>query len=333
MQFPLVLAYATTAHKAQGLTTENVIIDFKATSSPNRDEGAFYVAVTRAKRLANVFLRSFDDNMIRFSPVVQAEIARMRQNSKYEFTRTYLSEPMFHPELPQHPLPDIKIVYLNINGLLDSDHIKDLRADHNLMCADVICIAETKLPPSPETKDDDIKINGFEIKGRYDIEKGKMGMVVFAKETDEMDVEVYETHSDNKCQIVKCRINTKKITFVYIHPKYKIDGLRQIEELGIRPDDIMMGDFNIDFLATESNALLSRFVAQNGLAVSAIGVTRNDRTWIDHIIVPAHNLEYYHTVETYKKLYSDHRALAIRISELNLRDMYNLDTDTEMDDD
>uniref|UniRef100_A0A8C4QE75 ATP-dependent DNA helicase n=1 Tax=Eptatretus burgeri TaxID=7764 RepID=A0A8C4QE75_EPTBU len=62
-QFPLVLAYAITAHKSQGQTLEEVIIDFsgKGRSAP----GSFYVAVTRVKKLSNLFLRSFDRSMIK----------------------------------------------------------------------------------------------------------------------------------------------------------------------------------------------------------------------------------------------------------------------------
>ena len=53
-QFPAVLAYAVTAHKSQGDTLEEILIDFtgdqKTKTKPYICKGSFYTAITRAKK-------------------------------------------------------------------------------------------------------------------------------------------------------------------------------------------------------------------------------------------------------------------------------------------
>lgn len=53
VQFPLRLAYAMTIHKSQGLTLDSAVIDIRAA----RDPGQAYVAVSRVKSLAGLWLK------------------------------------------------------------------------------------------------------------------------------------------------------------------------------------------------------------------------------------------------------------------------------------
>ena len=56
-QFPLTLCYAVTAHKSQGQTLEEVLIDF---SDENRmNNGSFYTAMSRVKYGKNLYLKDF----------------------------------------------------------------------------------------------------------------------------------------------------------------------------------------------------------------------------------------------------------------------------------
>jgi ATP-dependent exoDNAse (exonuclease V) alpha subunit len=74
-QFPSVLAYAITAHKSQGQTLKQVIIDFSG--KRKSDAGSFYVAVTRVKKLADLYLKEFDPSMIKTSLAVSKELNRL----------------------------------------------------------------------------------------------------------------------------------------------------------------------------------------------------------------------------------------------------------------
>ena len=66
--FPLSLAYALTAHKCQGETLDEVVIDFGADIEHKIKNyicpGPFYVALTRVREGCKVFLKSFDRSLI-----------------------------------------------------------------------------------------------------------------------------------------------------------------------------------------------------------------------------------------------------------------------------
>jgi ATP-dependent exoDNAse (exonuclease V) alpha subunit len=60
-QIPLALAWAITVHKSQGMTLDMIECDLANAF----EEGQVYVALSRAKSLDGVFLRSFNHNAIK----------------------------------------------------------------------------------------------------------------------------------------------------------------------------------------------------------------------------------------------------------------------------
>ena len=61
-QFPMILGYAVTTHKSQGSSLAEVIIDFDSEDAKKKSfiiAGTFYVAITRASKAENVFLKNF----------------------------------------------------------------------------------------------------------------------------------------------------------------------------------------------------------------------------------------------------------------------------------
>ena len=136
--FPLTLAYALTAHKCQGETFDGgVIVDF---ADGFIDCGSFYVAISRVKSSDKLFLRSFDLSFIKTKKGLEEKIDTMKKEFPYEFKKTYLDEEVF--KLDKN---DIKIGYLNINGLFDSLHAEYLNEDKNLLNLNLLCLSETKM--------------------------------------------------------------------------------------------------------------------------------------------------------------------------------------------
>ena len=114
--FPLSLAYAITAHKCQGETLEEVIIDFGPDLAHKIKNyicpGSFYVA--RVKMGVKVFLKSFDRSYIQVNKSIEEKVSAMRKFRQYKSKKIYLDERIFETNCDE-----IKVGYLNINGLLD----------------------------------------------------------------------------------------------------------------------------------------------------------------------------------------------------------------------
>ena len=60
--------------------------------------------------------------------------------------KIYLDERIY-----ENPDNEIKVGYLNMNGLLAGNHGSYLNSDHNLKCLDILVLAETKLDKSCTT--------------------------------------------------------------------------------------------------------------------------------------------------------------------------------------
>ena len=75
-QFPLILAYAVTIHKCQGLSLDCAIVDL---SDKVFSAGMAYVAISRVRTLAGLHLVAFDPNSIMVSTSCLKEVNRLRQ--------------------------------------------------------------------------------------------------------------------------------------------------------------------------------------------------------------------------------------------------------------
>ena len=172
--FALSVAYAVTAHKSQGATIDEVIIDF----TPEKNlkvknyiiPGSFYVALTRVREGKSVYLRSFDLSYIQVNPAVQEKIDAMLKQRPYEYKKTYLDHNIFVNEGQE-----FKTGYLNINGLLDGNHIQYFNSDKNLQNLDLIVLAETKLDNSKQAGIEQA-LSNWEIVGRYDVSDSRKHM-------------------------------------------------------------------------------------------------------------------------------------------------------------
>ena len=87
-QFPLILAFAVTVHKCQGLSLDCAVKDL---SNKVFCAGMAYMALSRVKKLENLHLIAFTEQAIKVSSKCLQEITRLRQ--------TYC------PDLPQYTIP------------------------------------------------------------------------------------------------------------------------------------------------------------------------------------------------------------------------------------
>ena len=160
-QFPLILAYAITAHKSQGESLEEVSIDFTPDvkgKKPYIIAGSFYVAITRATTAENVYLKDFDPSYIKVDASIAEKIDTMRKVKPYQFKKIYNEDEVFIENDKE-----MKIGYLNINGVLDAEHFVYLNSDKNLLNLDLIVLAETKLTKEISNEDLKEKLGEFHL--------------------------------------------------------------------------------------------------------------------------------------------------------------------------
>ena len=99
-QFPLILAFAITIHKCQGLSLDSAIIDL---SDKISDDGMTYVALSRFKTLSGVHFIDFDPKSIeKVSNASLKELNRLRN--------------LYRQNLPQYVIPDRKPTKCKLTG-------------------------------------------------------------------------------------------------------------------------------------------------------------------------------------------------------------------------
>ena len=189
--FPISLAYALTAHKCQGETLDEVIIDF-GTDVEHKIKnyictGSFYVALTRVREGCKVFLKSFDRSYIQVNKSIEEKVNAMRKFRPYIFKKIYLDEKIFETDALE-----IKVGYLNINGLSDGNNSIYLNSDHNLLNLDIIVLAETKLGESEDSLKAVKDLSNWKIVGRFDSndKKKHMGLLILSSLTSSISDQI-----------------------------------------------------------------------------------------------------------------------------------------------
>ena len=97
--------------------------------------GSFYDALTRVREGKTVCLKSFDPSYITFNRKVEEKIAAMRKFKAYQFKKKYLFDNIFVDE------NEIKLGYINIRGLCESNHAECLNNERNLLHLDILVTA------------------------------------------------------------------------------------------------------------------------------------------------------------------------------------------------
>ena len=253
-QFPVVLAYAVTAHKAQGESLEEVTVDFTPDNEKKKPyiiDGSFYVAITRATKSENVYLKDFDPSYIKCNPNVAEKIDSMRITRPYKFKKYYNEDEVFNEKDKE-----IKIGYLNINGVLDGDHFVYLNNDKNLLNLDIVVLAETKLTKSEDNVYLAEKLDAFNLLQRYDEDDGKrhMGLLMMSPKKSsfgKFDRNMLEGFKDENCQgLLYGFMNPLylRMSFIYLRPG--VGSKTQISHMLKKYDcskcDIIMGDLNLN---------------------------------------------------------------------------------------
>ena len=113
-QFPLILAYAVTIHKCQGVSLDCAIVDL---SDEVFTDGMAYVALSRVRSLDGLFLTAFDPQSISVSVSSLEEVNRLRKTHR--------------PDLSLYQIPRVSKRKRKLTGVDKSVPQATKKARHN----------------------------------------------------------------------------------------------------------------------------------------------------------------------------------------------------------
>ena len=314
-QFPLTLAYAMTAHKCQGSTLEQVIVDFTTDEKrPFIDQGSFYVAITRVKSGNNLFLRSFDRSHIKVDPRVEYEINTMKKVRPYNMKKVYLKEPIFQDG------EELKVGHLNINNLLNGYHAEYLNGDHNLNELDILALSETHLTPNVSSEQIEQVLFNWNIKARFDApdHNRHMGLLLLSPKKSKLGKEFQEGTSDclskggqTQIQTISGSIRGYSFSFVYCR---STPTLSEAEWLLTKTVDsnYVLGDLNLDTNISVQRERSSIICSEDKWPLLQ-EITTKYNNQLDHILgIQRGDVKIFTT--SFTNFVSDHKTTVIRIS-------------------
>lgn len=143
------MACAKTIHKAQGSTVKQIVLDLGS----RKQEHMHYVGLSRVRKLQDLFILNLNENKIDVSEQVVMEMNRLRLEASL-----WACLPML-----ENLNSDVKIIYHNTRSL--HLHYRDLQTENNMLSADIVVLAESRLKSSD--KNEDYHLPGFSIQ-RFD---------------------------------------------------------------------------------------------------------------------------------------------------------------------
>lgn len=149
----MLLIYAfriNSAHKVQGLTVDEVVVNLDRTFSP----GQAYVALSRVTSKQGLFI---DSNKPELIPSNKPELIPKKIYADPEINAALLGMPALTLPNFERSHNDISIYLHNIQSL--GKHFEDMRKDSRCKNADIICLTETWLR-SGQTANS-FEMNGF----------------------------------------------------------------------------------------------------------------------------------------------------------------------------
>ena len=318
--FALSLAYALTAHKCQGDTLEEVIIDFGVDVEQKIKNyilpGSFYVALTRVKMGDKVFLKSFEKSYIKANQAIEGKVDAMKKFRQYNFKKIYLDENIF-----ENKDDEIKIGYLNINGFMDGNHGAYLNEDHNIKKLDILILAETKLNKSVITDELNTVLSDWKLLRRYDVEDGSkhMGLMLLSGQHSEAykkikSVSYTNAKRNNSVQIqaLIVRFSFKlNVGFLYCRSTPSNSEIKDICE-NFKECNVLMGDLNLSHRNKEDYQKVLRLCQPRKiLALKEITRPRSNNQ-LDYILIDE-TLNDNIFATSYHNFVSDHKSIVFRL--------------------
>ena len=302
LQFPLTLAWATTIHKVQGLTLDEIVVDMKGSRFSS---GQAYVAFSRVKKLEGLHILNFNEKVIKASDDVKTEMSRLNDR---------VLSPLSVDTCPEDY---ITITLLNVRSLLAK--VPDIECDKLFTSSGIHCFTETWLQsgiasPLIHTNHQCLRLDS--VSGDR-----KGGVLISLPENIEV-LNSYACDVDGVAIEMLCALlqlpngQAIHLTLVYRSPSVSMNDLLDymyplLQHLKSFNVSIVLGDFNVDIL-TNTNSQLEVLMLRHGYSQLVHTPTTDNGTLIDHVYCNSLAPERVHTKVT-DVYYSDHDAVLCSI--------------------
>ena len=277
IQFPLVLSWAVTIHKVQGLTLSNVVVDM----DPKKGRFGFgqaYVAFSRVRNQQALRILNYDRQQIKADPSVHDFIHAMRTDS------------LLHVPIecaPRHPSA-YSVIHQNVENI--TVHAEDINQHSMIQRSDIICFTETHLhadDPWPLVDIDSINYNIFRVE-RTNRNGGGIAICVKASCSSSNSFSIILPH----LELLHVKIVEPfplHVICVYRSPRgsvqlFMTELIEYITPLA-RESCIVLGDMNIDIDPSSQTSPFVMTMSNIGLRQYITHPTTDLGTCLDHLFV------------------------------------------------
>ncbi|XP_063442198.1 uncharacterized protein LOC134722507 [Mytilus trossulus] len=313
IQFPLRPAAGKTIHKSQGDTLQEVVVSLKS-KRKGKIPHIHYVALNRVTSLTGLQILDLNQQAIAVAECVRQELHRLRTDA----TLQLCFKPLYNLSSNY-----FKVVFNNSRSL--HAHFNDIKSDPNILDADVIGIAESRLISTDENGD--FHLPGFEPPVRLDEKQTNFntrpphGLVLYYRNNCILHNTV--TFSTPSLEFVIADIISPskgvfQIVFVYKAPNCKLQQLKDTILANLLPDVylrlpkiIIMGDFNIDL--NTGNTSFLKFMRDSFCCSQIVSKpTTSSGTLLDLIFLNFDSKINFET-DVLDSYWSDHKVIYVAI--------------------
>ena len=254
IQFPLTPASGKSVWKAEGATVDRVVVDLSQEKTIRKIPHIHYVALSRVKRLKDLYILNMNEASMALDDDVNVEMHRLRTEAALElcYVPLYKTDP-----------GKIKIAFNNARSL--HKHFRDVEFEPNVLAADAIGFAETRLCRRDENVH--YALRRFRLIRLDDAEKESgnrphHGLALYVKEYFQIQKVVKMQCKSFEfifAGIYSIQRGYVQVVVLYKYPRSSQTDFRKDIHHHLRPvidlnvSLVILGDFNIqiDFVNTE----------------------------------------------------------------------------------
>jgi len=300
-QFPLMLSWASTIHKVQGLTLSNALVSFKLDKQKTFNHGQIYVALSRVKSLNNLFIMGdINVNSIVVDKNVVLEYERLRKICNVQFG--YAS-------------PKFSIALLNIRSIFK--HSDDLSCDPILMKSNLIFLTETQLFNNDCYDILKVKFKQHQLLLHNNEDKFK-SLALLKNEFIESYIEYFDAAIYAEFNNIPGASLPLSVLLLYKSNNQPItDFMQNIRYLvTTKLPDIILGDFNIDLFKEASSAFVQT-LEEMSYSIKLKSPTHIRGGLIDHVYFShALSRSCICNILIHPLYYSDHDAILLQFDSI-----------------